>query len=67
MSRRDRSRPAVSPEFLVDDSNPKRIRIWVRSDIFQAVERIVDADHRRAGAELEIERLAAQLRKMRAA
>lgn len=67
MSRGGRSKPAVTPEFLVDDSNPKRIRVWVRADIFGTVEKVMDADHRRAGAELAIERLAAQLRKTRAA
>lgn len=67
MSRTDRSKTAGAPEYLVDDSNPNRIRVWVRADIFQAVARIVDVDDRRAGADLAIERIAAQLRKTRAA
>lgn len=62
-----REKTSTAPEFVVDASNPNRIRVWARADVFENVGAVMDADERRAGAELAIERLAAQLRKSRAA
>lgn len=67
MSRRDRAPAHPQPEFVVDHSDPMRIRIWARADIFAACEKALDADERRAGAELAIRRLQTQLRRTRAA
>ena len=63
MSRSLRGKVSTPAEYVVDRSNPNRIRVWVRADIFGEVARSVDLDDRRAGAELAIERLQTQLRR----